>query len=71
MTRYKKYFEDHYMEIEVSDRDNETINTLSIYTLKSDGKLDFGNRIHVAIDWNTPKQLLDLAIEVLDNGTEI
>jgi hypothetical protein len=71
MVAYKKYYENHYMEIDVSDKDYETINSLSIYTLKNTGQIDFGNRIHVIIDWNTPKQLLDLAIEVLENGIEI
>jgi len=70
MPGFKKYYEDFYIEIDVGS-DNETILGMAIYHLNRDGTLDFNNRLNMVIDWNTPKHLVDLAIEVLDTGFEI
>ena len=70
MPGFKKYYEDFYIEIDVGS-DNETILGMAIYHLNRDGTLDFNNRLNMVIDWNTPKHLVDLAIEVLDSGFEI
>ena len=70
MRGFKKYYEDFYIEIDVGS-DNETILGMAIYHLNRDGTLDFNNRLNMVIDWNTPKHLVDLAIEVLETGIEI
>lgn len=70
MPGFKKYYEDFYIEIDVGS-DNETILGMAIYHLNRDGTLNFNNRLNIVIDWNTPKHLVDLAIEVLDTGFEI
>ena len=70
MPVFKKYYEDFYIEIDVGS-DNETILCMVIYHLNRDGTLNFNNRLNMVIDWNTPKHLVDLAIEVLETGIEI
>lgn len=70
MPGFKKYYEDFYIEIDVAD-DYENILGMAIYHLNRDGTLNFNNRLNMVIDWDTPKHLVDLAIEVLDTGIEI
>lgn len=70
MSGFKRYYEDFYVEIDVG-YDGETILGMAIYHLNRDGTLNFNNRLNMVVDWNTPKHLVDLAIEVLDTGIEI
>lgn len=64
-----RYYEDLYIEVELIDND-EDIRSMSLYHLDKYGKVQLDKGFHIVIDWNTPKHLLDLAIEVSEDGYE-
>lgn len=69
MTTMYKYYEDVYVEIELGYNE-EDILSMSIVGLDSNGEISDRNYLHVAIDWNTNKYLLDMAIDVSETGHE-
>lgn len=65
-----KYYNDLYIEVEINDNDDEDIRSMSLYNLDKNGKFKYDKGFHIIIDWNTPQHLLDLAIEISEDGYE-
>lgn len=65
-----KYYNDLYIEVEINDNDDEDIRSMSLYNLDKYGRFQIDKGFHIVIDWDTPKYLIDLAIEVSEDGYE-